>query len=198
MKNTIKEKKFYAVKETDVIYNQFQDFINRLKVTISTVTNNTVSIEEQKRFIDSINVLFNFDTQNTYNAYASYDFKNQEQNLIVFNMYSNTDYIDTITHEIAHLIYSHFQIGLFNKSGPHCLEFAIIAYVLNYQFQCINTYNKPFFRSYDIYEDVAYPNISINPSKFDSLIKLIKWNDLNDLVQQATHISRKIRKKLVV
>lgn len=199
----IEEKKIYAVKESFVIQEQFNEIMKRLQ-DIYIDNKEDAEKAEQLTFLKRTHLLFDFNKNGDYSAYASYDYKANDypfdgQNKIVFNLYANTDYNTTIIHEIAHLITSRYaSMYHWNSSGAHCLEFAIVCYCLQWRFSVSKTSRRPFFRAYDIHEDVAYPNLSINPSKFDSLIKLIVWNDIKDLVDQAVKLSVKIRKNLVV
>lgn len=102
-----------------------------------------------------------------------------------------------LIHEFSHLICDEFSAmtdctTMHEKSGGHCLEFAIINYCLQSYF---NASKRNFLRSYDIHEDSIYPLLTLNPAKFDSFINSIEFITLEDLVFKARELAKKIRNK---
>lgn len=199
-----KEKLLLAEQETNLIQGQFtylkDTFINYL---LDLKEDTELAIEEQK-FISSIKVLFEDNKNNHSLAYAvitlpDFDFDYLEDLQIVFNVNNSNDYYTTIIHEIAHIIYAKYCTNTnLTYNGYHCLEFAIITYCLYWKFLSKNNkYNTTFFRAYDIHEDIAYQNLSINVCKFDSLIKCIEFTTIKDLAIQAQKLAKRIRKNLV-
>ena len=178
---------------TNEVQKQYESIVN-------TITKNFDYDIKLTSLIEKTSLLFDNIENPDYSAYAQshdpFDFLNPNHK-IVFASYYLPARRATIIHELSHLIYNEYLGHL--KNGAHCLEFAIINYCLLYRV-CYNDYklNKCFFDSYDIHEDKAYPNLSINPCKFDSLIKSIEWQTVEELCEIATNLSKKIRKNLVV
>lgn len=100
----------------------------------------------------------------------------------------------TIIHELAHhLCYLSKSQG---DSGAHCLEFAIINYVLQRKYsERVNDYRHCYFKAYDIHEDKIYSSLKINISQFDNMIRTIEYSNLTDLCNTAKKLARKIRIK---
>ncbi|GKS91532.1 hypothetical protein [Acidovorax sp. SUPP2539] len=151
--------------------------------------------KEEAVLLDKTFLIFNDDENSQFVATASFDqsfyeFNEDYQHQIKFNVATNTDYSYTFIHEFSHIICSHYNIEC-----THNLEFAIINYclrnkVFNNSIQC-------YFRAYDVHQDKSYPILSINPCQFDAFIKCIKWDTLQELVNESKRLAKIIRQKSI-
>jgi hypothetical protein len=212
--NAIKEKQnIVAAATSNIIQEQFNDMMEDLKTHLYFISEVDTKkgeelLEKETAFIESIELGFENSPHLSRSAYASSNYKwnkelmkrVNEYNRMVFNAGDIYDYRSIIIHELAHLIVDFYDwVNTGKHNGFHCLEFAIITYCIQWdRMREHNRYNKTFFRAYDIHEDIAFPNLSINACKFDSMVKCIEWNSLQDLARQASNLAEKIRKKLVM
>ena len=194
-----KDKQTIQKAESNGVNNHFEHIKNKLNKALKYQQDNQSSIE----LLEHISLVFTNDDKQKYQARAIFDeieFEDRKPiHIIDWQLGRANSYARTLIHEIAHLIISnYFRILQNNGSGAHCLEFAIIANCIEHKIWEENDRNRCYFDSYNIHEDKAYPLISINPCKYDALIKCIQWNTFDDLVMQAEKLANKIRKKLVV
>lgn len=100
----------------------------------------------------------------------------------------------TIIHELAHHLV--FLSGIQGDSGAHCLEFAIVNYVLQRKYsERVNDFKHCYFKAYDIHEDKAYSSLRISISQFDDMIRTIEYSNLSELCKTAKRLAQKIRIK---
>jgi len=182
----------YLILRTNYIQQKFSKFLKTLSVKIAD-QKNEVNNEVQKILINRICFAFEHDDSSDICARAY-----SKEQLIIFNIGKDQDYELSFCHELAHLFLDYYKYIIHdNKSGAHCLEFAIVSYCISWRMYSDDK-NICFFNSYDISDDAAYPNLSLNPCKFDSLIKIIEWDSIEELITKAHHMSKKIRARLVV
>lgn len=193
-----------ASAEADLIQEQQQEIWKKLLRDILWNYDDP-QIKMERELIEAITLTFCNEPNESYGAYAlSNDIGvfgdlEREPPGIVFNLGYAYSYRATLIHELAHILVDYFgYITALGHNGYHCLEFALINYALQWRLlKNHNKHNKSFFRSYDIDEDVAYPNLLISPCMFDSLVKLIEWNTLEDLACQCSKLAEKIRKRAI-
>lgn len=180
------------------VNTQYDRILNRLSKYLITQQNNTKSIA----LLSNIEFSFTNDEINKYQACAIYDeldFEDRKPSHIInYELSRSNSYAKTIIHELSHLIIDDYNVCLKNKSGAHCLEFAIVTYCIEIKLYHQNDRKRCFFNSYDVHEDVCYPVLVLNPAKLDTLLRLIEWQTFDDLVEQACKLAQKIRKKLVL
>lgn len=185
--------------ESELALKQFQEIKEKIFNLVKHIPNS----EQDKTLLDKTNLIFNNEASATYTGYALFDYNYFEftenyQHSILFNVATMTDNSYFFIHELAHLICIHYDISSKNHSGPHCLEFAIITYCIQWKaiYQHKNIH-KSFFRAYDIHEDKAYSILSINICQFDSFIKNIQWTTFDTLVNEAKRLADIIRRKSI-
>ena len=140
--------------------------------------------DEVHSFIDSIEIAFYADSSTDTLAKAIH-----ESRVVLFNVALLGLARRVIVHEFAHLIVKHFKLP-----AGHCLEFAIINYSIYMRLFVESDQSQMcFFRSYDVHEDST--DFSINPSKFDSFIKSITFESLEELAAKAKKLACEIREK---
>ena len=193
------KQKIISVASTTIVSNAYQEIIEKLKYQLS------FNIEDNSEItlLEKTGLVFIDEEFSNYLAFACFDekyfeFTDDYNHQIVFNNGVATKFNYTLLHELGHIIVKHFNIPLTNQSGPHCLEFAIIVYCLQWRlFKSQHGLNSCFFKTYDIHEDKAYPNLTINPCQFDALIKCIEWNTLQELSNESKRIAKRIRQKSI-
>lgn len=117
-----------------------------------------------------------------------------DNNTVMFTKNNLNSKRRTIIHELAHQLtyFSNSQ----GDSGAHCLEFAIINYVLQRKYaEVMHDYRHCYFNSYDIHEDKCYSSIQVNISQFDNMVRTIKYSNLSELCETAKRLAQKIRRK---
>lgn len=114
--------------------------------------------------------------------------KTDEYININLHSYIKNRYKYICIHEFTHMICYDFI-----NVKDHTLEFAIVMYCLEVR---LMEDTGSFFRSYDIAEDRAYQSLYINPSRFDGMIRGIKWGSLEELTEKALMMATRIRLKL--
>lgn len=158
---------------------------NDIKTTInndfilvkSTLKNNTDSLND----VDFIN-------QVTFKLYDNIELKYFSKAVFIETeivnyyqiQYNFAQYLKTqevLIHEFSHLICSKYI-----KEYGHSYIFAIVFYCLLHK---LTGLKSNFFRSYDVCEDKNFKEISINCFEFDKMIKEMKWNNFNELVDKA-------------
>lgn len=99
---------------------------------------------------------------------------------------------NTIIHELTHILLFFFPIFYGEESiTKHTLEFAIMNYVLFYQYT-----NEPiFFNRYDFHEEPNYEKLKIDRANLDRFISTIKFENLNELYLKSVKYAQKIRSK---
>lgn len=99
---------------------------------------------------------------------------------------------DTIIHELTHILLYFFP--MFDEKEPitkHTLEFAIMCYVLYYNY----TKSPLLFRLYDFHEDKKFKKMRIDEDNLNRFISTIKFKNLHDLYEKSVKFSEQIRNK---
>lgn len=183
--------KFKTVEERiGILYNHFIDI---KRFIIETNQNYRDDLEDDlcrrlNRVIANIEMYLEEDNKKKEPARAYLNYNALTFNLGMFNFD-----ITLIFHELGHLIT--YYLSLANSHEPitkHQLEFAIITYVLFYQYSRI----EPPFNYYDIHEEKDIKHININIYNFNRFIKKLKFNNLNHLYEQARDYAEKARTKI--
>lgn len=185
-----KNKNMFLSLKSNYIKEYFDDVLYEFKSLFKT--------EYCKDLYNKISLSFEKNEASWFYAYASYDKKycsNKIKNKleicdyakVVFNLEQQKNYTLSIIHELSHLIVDHYDfVKKLKHSGYHCLEFAIINYCLVFKYDTRHQrFNSCFINSYDIHEDVCYPILELNFSQFDSMIKTIEFNSIEELVEIA-------------
>lgn len=186
--------------------NLKDDLIMHLSFSEIENENDDECIKMEIEFLEKINLSFENSPNSTHGAYAYSDLKVIDEftnevtaSHTVFNLGYSYNRILTLIHELSHHLMNFYHKLLSNNgSGAHCLEFAMIAYCIQWRLLKKNyKHNKCFFNAYDIHEDIAFPNIVVNVCEWDSIIKSIEWNSFRDLIQQVSVLAVKIRRRAV-
>ncbi|WP_020181511.1 hypothetical protein [Methylotenera sp. 1P/1] len=217
IKESIEDKNLmeYYTTEVEKYFKLFAKSIidtNKIKYFDKSASENLTDYEFQKNFeennkllesLESINISY---MMNIKNAGGWADYNNNE---IVINA-SNVLYIKSlIIHEFSHHLINILSRG---RIKGHTLEFAIFNYCLLNRYEdslfskdfhliehdkSLFSGRTNFFRSYDIRDEPSIALLSINVFKFDSLIKNIQFETLQDLFKKSCKYAGKIRNKAI-
>ena len=173
------------LKATQTIYEEFEHIKQAL------ILDDEFLFDELTEKMEQVNVCFGTYPDKLVVALAYYDNKS-----VMFTKDGFDTRRRTIIHELAHHL-CHLSNSQ-GDSGAHCLEFAIINYVLQRKYsERINDFKHCYFKSYDVHEDKAYSSLRINISQFDDMIRTIEYSNLSELCKTAKRLAQKIRRKSI-